>query len=106
MVMEDFLSVIKYSLDPDICVWGNSNRFDLGLLEPYIKTISEELPWKFRNERDVRTLVSFNPDIKGEVIEQARKDGLDLHNPIVDCKLQIEYCHKIYKSLRYNLFNS
>lgn len=100
VVMEDMISVFKYTLDANIHVWGNSNRFDMGILIPYIKTVTDKPVWRYSKERDVRTLVSFNPDIKGQVMLRAKEDGLDLHNPIVDCKLQIEYCSRIYSSLK------
>ena len=102
MVMEDIVHTFRYSLDKDIQVWGNSNRFDLGILIPYVQKVTNTPIWKYSKERDVRTLVSLNPDIKGEVVVQAKEDGADLHNPIVDCKVQIEYCTKIYNSLKPN----
>jgi len=102
MVMEDIVHTFRYSLDKDIQVWGNSNRFDLGILIPYVQKVTNTPIWKYSKERDVRTLVSLNPDIKGEVVAQAKEDGADLHNPIVDCKVQIEYCTKIYNSLKPN----
>lgn len=102
MVMEDIVHTFNYSLDKDIQVWGNSNRFDLGILIPYVQKVTNIPIWKYSKERDVRTLVSLNPDIKGEVVAQAKLDGADLHNPIVDCKVQIEYCTKIYNSLKNN----
>lgn len=102
MVMEDIVHTFNYTLDKDIQVWGNSNRFDLGILIPYIQKVTNTPIWKYSKERDVRTLVSLNPDIKGEVVAKAKEEGQDLHNPIVDCKLQIEYCSKIYKSLKNN----
>lgn len=102
MVMEDIVHTFNYSLDKDIQVWGNSNRFDLGILIPYVQKVTNTPIWKYSKERDVRTLVSLNPDIKGEVVAQAKLDGADLHNPIVDCKVQIEYCTKIYNSLKNN----
>jgi hypothetical protein len=100
LVVNDMINVLKYSLDKNIQIWGNSNRFDLGILLPYIKTVTVEPVWKYSKERDVRTLAALKPEIKGECVAKAKKDGLDLHNPIVDCKLQIEYCSKIYNSLR------
>ena len=99
-VMSELIAHFEYVYAPKVHVWGNSNRFDMGILIPYLRIITDKPIWKYSNERDVRTLVSFNPDIKGEVLEQAKKDNLDLHNPIIDCKLQIEYCSKIYNSLK------
>lgn len=99
-VMSELIAHFEYVYAPKVHVWGNSNRFDMGILIPYLRIITDKPIWKYSNERDVRTLVSFNPDIKGEVLAQAKKDNLDLHNPIIDCKLQIEYCSKIYNSLK------
>lgn len=99
-VMSELVAHFEYVYSPEVHVWGNSNRFDMGILIPYIKKVTDRPLWKYSKERDVRTLVSFNPDIKGECTEQAKKDGKDLHNPIVDCKLQIEYCSRIYNSIK------
>ena len=101
-VMQEICSLFLYSFSTDVKVWGNSNRFDMGILAPYFKATNSRLPWKYSCERDVRTLVSFAPDIKGVVVVKAKEDGLDLHNPIIDCKLQIEYCSRIYNSLNHN----
>lgn len=73
-------------------VWGNSNRFDLGLLAAYFKKYDIAIPWDFRLERDVRTLVSFAPKIK----DSTPFEGTP-HNPVDDCSHQIKYCTKIYK---------
>lgn len=81
----------------DFQIWGNSARFDIGILESAYRALGYEsitLPWNFRNERDVRTLVSFAPQIK----EQHPFTGV-LHNPIDDCKHQISYCTAIWKKL-------
>ena len=79
----------------DAQVWGNSARFDLGILEAaYLLVPGVSVPWKFYNERDVRTLVSFAPEIK------AQEPFLgDKHDPVHDCYHQIKYCHKIYRLL-------
>jgi hypothetical protein len=78
-------------------IWGNGVRFDIGILEDsYVACGYETIPWNFRNERDVRTLVSFSPSIK----EHYPFTGVE-HNPIDDCKHQIQYCSEIWKKLRY-----
>ena len=82
----------------DFEIWGNGVRFDVGIIEDaYIACGYEKTPWNFRNERDVRTLVSFAPDIK----RQTNFNGVE-HNPIDDCKYQITYCHAIWKKLNIN----
>jgi len=78
-------------------IWGNGVRFDVGILEDaYVACGYQEMPWNFRSERDVRTLVSFAPHIK----EHYPFQGVE-HNPIDDCKYQIAYCHAIWHKLRY-----
>ena len=78
----------------DFQLWGNGARFDIAILEAAYFAIGkgEKLPWKFRGERDVRTLVSFAPSIK----ENYPFAGVE-HNPIDDCIHQISYCHAIWK---------
>ena len=77
-------------------VWGNSARFDLGLLSDAYNKINVNIPWDFRNELDVRTLVYLNPIIKKDIVKENKGVA---HNAIDDCKLQIKYCSKIHKNL-------
>lgn len=73
-------------------IWGNGVRFDVGILEDaFVACGYKEMPWNFRSERDVRTLVSFAPNIKELITFQ----GIE-HNPIDDCKHQIKYCSEIW----------
>jgi len=78
----------------DYQVWGNSARFDLGLLQNAFTKINVKIPWDFRKERCVRTLVSFKPEIKADF-----KYSGTAHNALADCHNQIQYCHLIWKSL-------
>lgn len=75
-------------------IWGNSASFDCGILSNAFNKCDELTPWKFYNERDVRTLVSFNPNIKKNMPFEGVK-----HSPIDDCKHQIKYCSAIWKSM-------
>lgn len=84
--MEDCISQVN--------VWGNGARFDIGLLEDAYVACNMPIPWNFRSERDVRTLVSFAPNIKANL----PFTGIE-HNPIDDCKYQIGYCTAIWKKL-------
>lgn len=90
------------NIDENFEIWGNGARFDIGILEDaYYACGYKELPWKFRNERDVRTLVSLNPIIKEETLHKGT-----LHNPVDDCMHQIEYCSKIFNSLKRKIYDS
>lgn len=76
----------------EINIWGNGARFDIGILEDaFIACGYQDMPWYFRSERDVRTLVSFAPEVK----ENMPFEGI-YHHPISDCKHQIKYCSQIW----------
>lgn len=73
-------------------IWGNSARFDCGILKDAYYKSKMPIPWDFRLERDVRTLVAFDKKIK----ENTTNTGV-AHNGVDDCKFQIAYCTKIWK---------
>ncbi len=75
-------------------IWGNSARFDLGILQNAYNKIQLDIPWDFRKERCVRTLVSFKPEIKNNFPYKGVA-----HNAVADCLNQIEYCCAIWKEL-------
>lgn len=92
-VLKDLADYIK-SFGEDVCVWGNSARFDLGILEHAFGLFKLDTPWKFYNERDVRTLVALNPEIKKNMPFEGVK-----HDPVNDCHHQIKYCTATWQSL-------
>lgn len=75
-------------------VWGNSARFDLGLLQNAHNLLKIPIPWDFRKELDCRTMNWLIPEIR---INTPRKGSA--HNPIDDCLFQISYVCDIYTSL-------
>ena len=76
-------------------VWGNSARFDLGILSDALNTLGMPIPWDFRKERCVRTLVSFAPEVKS-----AEPNIGVAHDALADCIFQINYCSKIFNKLK------
>jgi hypothetical protein len=74
--------------------WGNSARFDLGILNWAVERMSIDVWWDFRNERDLRTLVGLMPHIK----EAHIFDGVK-HNALVDCLNQVKYCSETWKAI-------
>lgn len=95
--IHEFTLFIQELKPKNLQVWGNSNRFDLGALEIIYNKLKKEIPWKYSLERDVRTLVSFAPDIKKNMPFNGIK-----HDPIDDCKHQINYCTEIYRKITQN----
>jgi len=85
----------------NIRVWGNSNRFDLGIIEGwYAKSIGHKFQpfWNTWLENDCRTLSNLKPEIKRNLKFIGTK-----HDAIDDCKHQIKYCHQTIKSLKIKL---
>jgi len=75
-------------------IWGNSSRFDCGILQNAYNKAGLQIPWDYRKERCVRTLVSFAPDIKANF-----KNNGTAHNAVADCKFQIGYCSETWRFL-------
>lgn len=89
-------ALIKFSefCPQDIQIWGNSARFDCGILQNAYNKALIPIPWKFWNERCLRTLVSFNPKIKANY-----PPATTAHNALSDCYYQVGYCCQIWRSL-------
>lgn len=75
-------------------IWANSPRFDCGILQNAYDKANIPIPWDFRKERCVRTLVSFKPEIKNNF----EYDGV-LHNALSDCYYQAKCCSLIWQTL-------
>lgn len=89
-------SQFMFQCEGEYCqVWGNSARFDLGILSDAYRKCSLATPWSFRNERCVRTLVSFNPELR----KKSTFVGTQ-HNALHDCLHQIQYCNTIANSIK------
>lgn len=91
-VLNDFSNFIN----PTDILWSNGLRFDIAKLEDAYRLSNLEVPWDWHNERDVRTLVAFAPEIKDEVTK-GYKESNHAHNAIKDCNIQIDYCTKIWQ---------
>lgn len=86
------------SLQPaTLQIWGNSARFDLGILHnAYLHTKNKNLPWKHSMERDVRTISAMFPEIKKAWVESFKGTK---HDPIDDCKNQIGYLTEMLRQI-------
>lgn len=79
----------------DCEIWGNSPRFDLEKLDAAYHAIGMNIPWDFRKERCVRTLVSFYPEIKN----MTKFVGV-AHDAVYDCFHQIKYCSETFRKIK------
>ena len=78
-------------------IWGNPASFDIGIVSNAYDKCHTKIPWHYRNERDLRTLVAFYPNIKDEFPTVGT-----FHNPVDDCKTQIGYAKLIYNKIKNN----
>jgi len=72
-----------------VSVWGNSARFDLGMLENCYSLCRQNVPWNHWEEMDLRTITNLtqrNKDIK----RGTKFEGIK-HYAVDDCKHQIKY---------------
>lgn len=79
----------------DVQLWANGSSFDLVILSNAYKATFLGKPWKYNQERDVRTLVSLLPEVKKEIAFKGLR-----HHALADCRHQIEYCSEIYHQLK------
>lgn len=95
-----YTALTKFSNFIDECggkeceVWGNGPTFDLSNLISAYHATKIKLPWDFRRERCVRTLVSFAPVIKS----MTKFHGV-AHNALADCYHQIKYSSETYRKI-------
>jgi DNA polymerase III epsilon subunit-like protein len=81
----DFIKPTRY-------VWANSPNFDCVILENAFKLCDIEVPWKFWNLRDCRTVYDLG---------NTRLSGTTSHNALEDCYNQIICLKKCLDTFRH-----
>lgn len=83
VVLTDFTAFIaEHSRVQDVRPWGNSNSFDLTLLNGAYMRAGMKTPWSPFRERDFRTVrnmypsVEYNTDAKGDCAHNALEDAI------------------------------
>lgn len=79
-------------------VWGNGATFDNVILKQAFKRHQLPVPWHFRNDRDVRTLVALGTLIGYDPYRDMPFAG-DLHNALDDAIHQAKYVSVIHQRL-------
>jgi hypothetical protein len=95
--LQSFSIFVKDCGGKDCEIWGNGPTFDISNLINSYHKIKLPIPWDFRKERCVRTLVSFAPIIKS----MTKFYGV-AHNALSDCYHQIKYCSDTFKKIEIN----
>ncbi|NRB23152.1 MAG: 3'-5' exoribonuclease [Shewanella sp.] len=95
-----FDSFIKNNGSENIQVWGNGSGFDNVILASAYKRNGLKVPWNFRNDRDVRTVVELGRCLrKIDPKESLTMSGL-AHNALDDAKFQAQYVNSIFSALK------
>ncbi len=92
----DFIN--RSSSDSRVQPWGNGATFDLVILKSAFQACNIHLPWRFYNERDVRTVVELGRMIGFDPKKQIQFKGTK-HEALDDCLHQIEYVSAIVQRL-------
>lgn len=92
------LVMLNNLLSDEDFVWGNSARFDLGILEKAYDICRIPFPVNHRNERCLRTIASLSLETKETTTFVGTK-----HDPMADCLHQVKYLTEINKQLNLNI---
>lgn len=87
-----------FSQVPNAQVWGNGSSFDCGILGALYRQWELEQPWKFWNERDVRTVVEMGQTVGFDPRHDMPFDGVR-HDALADAIHQAKYVSVIYQLL-------
>jgi len=68
-------------------VWANGVVFDIGNLTSLYNAVRLPVPWKYNAIRDARTMYN---EVQGELRVTGTSDAGPLHDPLADCRWQIE----------------
>lgn len=86
--LEEELVNLAEWLPKDAKVWGNGSIFDIAMLEDAYRQYGIDIPWKFWNVRDCRTIKDLYESSRGGWDKTA---GGDAHNALHDAIYQAEY---------------
>lgn len=95
--LADFSEFISGCADT-VKLWSNGKHFDISRLADAYKVCRMEIPWKYYNVRDCRTLADIMPEIKQGI----QRVGIS-HHALDDCLYQIKYCSAIWQYMNKNL---
>lgn len=91
--LDTALAELGYFVGSDDFVWAKGPDFDLVLLQSAYTLLNKRIPWKYKNARDVRTILSLTPDIVKDIISPKK------HHALTDAKDQAVLVIAAYKTL-------
>lgn len=94
----DVLSDLSEFIDGDAQVWGNGATFDNAIVNNAYEKKGLTKPWKFWNDRDVRTIVELGQAVGFDPKRDMPFDGVK-HDALSDAIHQAKYVSAIWQKL-------
>ena len=95
--LEDVLKELAEWLPKDAKVWGNGSTFDISMLEDAYRQYNIDIPWKFWNVRDCRTVLDMYESTRGGFNKTVNRQGA--HNALDDARFQAQYITMMWTRL-------
>ena len=95
----EFADFIDLNGTQDVNVWGNGSSFDNAILSGIYRKKSLKLPWDFRNDRDVRTIVALAKDLRNFDARKSISSSDYAHHALHDAKYQAAYVSAAFKAI-------
>ena len=96
MSLTDALEELAFFLPSDCKVWGNGPLSDMGWLEHAYKEVAIDIPWRFYNVRDCRTIRCLYESLLGAFY--LPRTGVT-HSAIADAEWQARTINKMWKEI-------
>ncbi|EGZ8551769.1 exonuclease [Escherichia coli] len=88
----------EYSDEKLVQVWGNGATFDNAILRTSYEHLDIPCPWRYYNDRDVRTIVELGKAIDFDARTAIPFKG-ERHNALDDARYQAKYVSAIWQKL-------
>ncbi|EOT7643787.1 3'-5' exoribonuclease, partial [Escherichia coli] len=88
----------EYSDEKFVQVWGNGATFDNAILRTSYERLDIPCPWRYHNDRDVRTIVELGKTIDFDARTVIPFEGVR-HNALDDARYQAKYVSAIWQKL-------
>ncbi|MBF8220460.1 3'-5' exoribonuclease [Serratia ureilytica] len=98
--LREFSLFVQSRGSDEVQVWGNGASFDNAILAAVYRKHAQKLPWRFRNDRDVRTIVELAKCLKNvDVRASFSINASDAHHALRDAKFQVAYVSAAFRAL-------
>ena len=99
-LLADALEDLTFWLPDEVRVWGNGATFDISMLEHALRQHEIDIPWKYYNVRDMRTIRDmFESQRGGLPMPKLSND----HHAMRDAVNQAEFVCKMWQKLVNNV---